>query len=333
MGQAITYTVTTITRQHRPRPMRTAARWIGTARPRRKVTTYRWAGDLLVESDNQAEVNVGHRRFTVNPRGWHYDIYRPLSDAREITGSVGLGRRLRVAAVAAAAEAAEDLGAAAENQARTRGQREYSDLELSDAAASMLAESWSAAEPVIKRRAASWYRSAPDSRDAVDYLCSETYSSLIERIVNGYEVTIVYRLRGKEAKRKVRQYATIPEHPGQWMRYAASMVPRYWKSRQMGSENVLGRLLGEDDTSVETKINAERMQYDDNQLISVLVGYYERAMGSTARPEAREMIGWLVRCPDSTWSDGAAELGISVAAYKKRLQRVRSALRVGCLLA
>jgi len=165
----------------------------------------------------------------------------------------------------------------------------------------------------IDRAAWKYYRSrCDDFHDACDWLMSETYSQVISAVV-----------AGKMA---------IPQTGRQWIAVAKTIRHRYYAQRKIVIDGQRVTLFGDDDTSVATRINADRLHLDDTAFTRIMIEYARRGLGRKVAPAwVVETITHWIAAPEVSWRDRAAELGISRETVKDREAKCKSAVRAGIL--
>lgn len=184
---------------------------------------------------------------------------------------------------------------------------------LSAVESAALAESFRLHRRAIDRAAWKYYCSrADDVHDATAWLMSETYSQVINAVIAGK--------------------LAIPMSDRQWLAVAKTIRHRYYAQRKIVVDGQRVTLFGDDDASVATRINADRLQLDDTAFTRIMVEYARRGLGrKVAPPWVVETITHWVAAPDVSWRDRAAELGISRETVKDREAKCKAAVRAGIL--
>ena len=158
-----------------------------------------------------------------------------------------------------------------------------------------------------------YYRTrSNDVDDATSWLGSETYAYAIDCVI-----------AGKRA---------IPISERDWLAIAKTIRHRYYASREIVVDGGKALFMGENDTNIRTRVEADRLQLDDVAFINVLIDYATAGLGRSVAPAwvVETVIHW-VTAPEVSWRDRAAELGVSRETVKSREAKCKAAVRAGIM--
>jgi hypothetical protein len=184
---------------------------------------------------------------------------------------------------------------------------------LSPIESAMIDRSYRECCDVLRRVAIKYYRSRADNpHEAAEWLTSEVYTYVIETVIAG--------------KRK------IPANEADWLAVVKTIRHRYWESIPIIVDGCKVRFLIDADSSIETRITADRLQLDDQAFTDRLIDYAISGLGYA--PDSAP--AWLVQtithwitAPGLTYRERAAELGVKHETVKSREARAKSAVRDG----